>query len=754
MKSSSSLTTNESIDTTNESIELSDSILKAQAEADAIADAKENDDDDDSNDIDEQKELVIPKLLSVGSDGTLTKPVLDLSAKTRQLDVLLLKAESYSHFILQNQRNLVTLPTTTSDNKENDKDISTPSTIKRKSSSNTKSNSSNKKSKANVTDTPSNDSADTLMFQPSNLVGGTLMPYQREGLRWLLSLWENGLSGILADEMGLGKTIQVISLIAHLRTLNTPGPFLILGPLATLPNWINEFKKWLPSCPVILYHGSKAERQELRRKSMQISKQKDMEFPVVISSFEIALIDRTFLEKYVWQYIILDEGHRIKNRNCKLVKELKNLQSVSRLLLTGTPIQNTLEELWSLLNFCSPHIFDNLEVFQSWFGFRNIGKETQVDDIIDNEYKERVVTKLHEILRPFLLRRLKKDVLLSMPEKKEIVVYCSLSSIQSEYYALAQQNKLRDSLVEMGVERAKDVSQMNALMNLRKICLHPFLFGEPTDEQGEYIGVSNPKALIYASGKFRLLDRMLPRLYEEGRKVLIFSQMTELLTILEDYLLSKDFSYCRLDGSSKIQDRQESIDKFNKVPGNGRDKKGGVFVFLLSTRAGGLGINLATADTCILFDSDWNPHADSQAQDRCHRIGQKNNVVIYRLLCPGTCEIEMMEKQVSKKKLERMTIHGGDFGKAGQRSGSSLTIKRLRQLLADDVNLGKRLEGKSVASIATKKGGISDGEISDEELNLIMNRDKIFSDKNDFPQEGTMFDVVKAEDGGILMAIN
>jgi ATP-dependent DNA helicase len=484
---------------------------------------------------------------------------------------------------------------------------------------------------------------------------------------------------------------------------------------------------------------------------MQVSMSKSMTFPVVISSFEIALIDRPFLEKYVWQYIILDEGHRIKNRNCKLVKELKNLQSVSRLLLTGTPIQNTLEELWSLLNFCSPSIFDNLDVFQSWFGFRNIGKETQVDDIIDNEYKENVVTKLHEILRPFLLRRMKKDVLLSMPEKKEIVVYCSLSTIQYEYYSLAQQNKLRDALIEMGIERAKETSQMNQLMNLRKICLHPFLFGEPTDEQGEYIGVSNPNALIYASGKFRLLDRMLPRLYAEGRKVLIFSQMTELLTILEDYLLYKDFSFCRLDGSTKIQDRQESIDKFNKVPGNGNDKKGGVFAFLLSTRAGGLGINLATADTCILFDSDWNPHADSQAQDRCHRIGQKNNVVIYRLLCPGTCEIEMMEKQVSKKKLERMTIHGGDFGKAGQRSGASLTIKRLRQLLADDVNLGKRMEGKSVA--ASKKGGISEGEISEDELNLIMDRDKVFSANNDFTEEGDMFDVVKQEDGGILMSI-
>jgi ATP-dependent DNA helicase len=298
--------------------------------------------------------------------------------------------------------------------------------------------------------------------------------------------------------MGLGKTIQIISLIAYLRCCETPGPFIIAGPLATLPNWINEFRKWLPSCPVILYHGSKQEREEIRKQQLPLSEEKRMSFPVVITSFEILMIDRPHLERYTWQYLILDEGHRIKNRNCRLVRELKSIRSVSRLLLTGTPIQNTLEELWSLLNFCSPNIFDNLEVFQSWFGFRNIGKDTQVEDIIGTEQQERVVTKLHEILRPFLLRRMKKDVLMTMPPKREIVVYCGMSSLQREYYAQVQQNRLREVLLSMGVEGAKDISQSNMLMNLRKVCNHPFLFGEPRDESGKYLAEANPKLLVCA----------------------------------------------------------------------------------------------------------------------------------------------------------------------------------------------------------------------------------------------------------------
>ena len=213
------------------------------------------------------------------------------------------------------------------------------------------------------------------------------------------------------------------------------GPFLVAAPLATLPNWVNEFKKWLPSCPCVLYHGSKAERESIR--------QALADYSVVITSFEICIVDRPYLERCSWQFLIVDEGHRIKNRNCRLVKDLKQYSSVSRLLLTGTPIQNNLDELWSLLNFVNPAIFDDLEVFQSWFGFRNIGKDTQVDEIIGTERQERVISKLHEILRPFLLRRMKRDVLINMPPKREIIIYCGMSSLQKDYYSRIEQGTLR-----------------------------------------------------------------------------------------------------------------------------------------------------------------------------------------------------------------------------------------------------------------------------------------------------------------------
>jgi SNF2 family DNA or RNA helicase len=329
-------------------------ILAAQVEADKIVDQEEQS-------LLEGDEMLapIPKMLAL-DQATLKIKTKDLKARGEQLDLLLLKAESYSHFIRTNQENNQKAANILQEKQEE----------LHRMNGETAGDSSTKRRKVKDVHLGGDGTMSSgIIEQPSNLVGGTLKPYQMDGLRWLVSLWENGLSGILGDEMGLGKTIQVVSLIAFLRTTSTAGPFLIAGPLATLPNWMNEFKKWLPSCPVVLYHGNKEERARIRRECMHTSDMKKMTFPVVVTSFEICMIDRGHLEQYQWQYIILDEGHRIKNRNCKLVKELKAIRSVSRLLLTGTPIQNSLEELWSLLNFVNPRIFDDLEVFQAWFGY-------------------------------------------------------------------------------------------------------------------------------------------------------------------------------------------------------------------------------------------------------------------------------------------------------------------------------------------------------------------------------------------------
>lgn len=329
--------------------ELSQSILESQLEAEKETEALRQKEEWENESDNENQLPEIPRLLQLPQQDLINKTQDLLKNKKENLDLLLLKAESYSHFIAENQKRTKELM---------DKQLAKRVASNVPTKSNAKANKISKDSSpstASLCDT--SEHTDIQFQQPKSLSGGMLLPYQLEGLQWLLSLWENGLSGILADEMGslylffincfvtsscigLGKTIQVIALIAHLRDHNTPGPYLIAAPLATLPNWINEFKKWLPNGPLVLYHGSKEERMNIRKEKMPISTSKTLSFPIVVTSFEILMIDRHYLEKYVWQYLILDEGHRIKNRNCKLVRELKSIKSISRLLLSGLLILN------------------------------------------------------------------------------------------------------------------------------------------------------------------------------------------------------------------------------------------------------------------------------------------------------------------------------------------------------------------------------------------------------------------------------
>jgi len=594
-----------------------------------------------------------------------------------------------------------------------------------------------------------------IFIQPKNLAEGcVLKDYQLEGVRWLVSLYENGVSGILADEMGLGKTIQVISLVAHLRTMNVSGPFIVIVPLATLPNWVREFNKWLPSLPVVRFHGTAKERDAMLAGPLNTRLKKNPDFPVVLTSYEVAIRDEKRLNRIgEYTYLVVDEGQRLKNHRCTLIQSLKRIRASNRLLLSGTPIQNNLDELWSLLNFVNPAIFDDLSIFQSWFGFRNIGQKTQgsttEEDVLIAERQNQTVTKLHDILRPFLLRRIKKDVLTDMPPKKEVVVYAGMSKLQDGYSKMIEQGVLRDILLKQGIESARTLSQTNKQMNHRKNCNHPFMFGEPIDPvTGNHMGSAHPQLLIRASGKFALLDRMLDRLFRDKHQVLIFSQMTSLLNVIEDYLLYRNWKYCRIDGTTKIDERQRQMDVFNseKTAGAGGTRNDGDdrhFVFLLSTRAGGLGINLATADTCIIFDSDWNPHQDSQAMDRCHRIGQNRPVAVYRLLTVNSVDIDMMEKQISKKKLERMAIVGGDFRKAGSRSKGEFRTESLNELLDDDV---KDLQSKGLDADTIR--------IGDEEFEAIMDRERLFAEgEGAIPTEGKMYDVIDGRKGDMLGAM-
>uniref|UniRef100_A0A8C3CUJ6 Proliferation-associated SNF2-like protein n=1 Tax=Cairina moschata TaxID=8855 RepID=A0A8C3CUJ6_CAIMO len=617
--------------------------------------------------------------------------------------------------------------------------------------------------------------------QPKIFTGGVMRWYQVEGMEWLRMLWENGINGILADEMGLGKTIQCIATIALMVERGVPGPFLVCGPLSTLPNWMSEFKRFTPEIPIMLYHGAQQERRKLVRKihgrqgSLQIH-------PVVITSFEIAMRDRNALQNCFWKYLIVDEGHRIKNMNCRLIRELKRFNADNKLLLTGTPLQNNLAELWSLLNFLLPDVFDDLKSFESWFDITSITETAE--DIIANEREQNILHMLHQvftffgkvsafkthfpiILTPFLLRRLKSDVALEVPPKREVVVYAPLAKKQETFYTAIVNRTIRkllgnneEEVIELSptgrpkrrsrklvdyceehngspddlekliskmqeeVEKERPVVEVsmpmdsevnlklqNIMMLLRKCCNHPYLIEYPLDPATQQFKVDED--LVKNSGKFLLLDRMLPELKKRGHKVLLFSQMTVMLDILMDYCYLRDFKFSRLDGSMSYSDREENMRQFNNDPE--------VFLFLVSTRAGGLGINLTAADTVIIYDSDWNPQSDLQAQDRCHRIGQTKPVVVYRLVTANTVDQKIVERAAAKRKLEKLIIHKNQFkgGKSGlAQSKSCLDPQELLELLKS-------------RDYEREVKGSKEKVISDEDLELLLDRSDLIG-KSEF----------------------
>lgn len=590
--------------------------------------------------------------------------------------------------------------------------------------------------------------------QPKHFTGGVMRWYQVEGMEWLRMLWENGINGILADEMGLGKTVQCIATIALMIQRGVPGPFLVCGPLSTLPNWMAEFKRFTPEIPTLLYHGNRQERRKLvknihkRQGTLQIH-------PVVITSFEIAMRDQNALQHCYWKYLIVDEGHRIKNMKCRLIRELKRFNADNKLLLTGTPLQNNLSELWSLLNFLLPDVFDDLKSFESWFDITSLSETAE--DIIAKEREQNVLHMLHQILTPFLLRRLKSDVALEVPPKREVVVYAPLCNKQEIFYTAIVNRTIANmfgsceketvelsptgrpkrrsrksinyseldqfpselekliSQIQPEVKRERTVVEgnipiesevnlklQNIMMLLRKCCNHPYMIEYPIDPVTQEFKID--EELVTNSGKFLILDRMLPELKKRSHKVLVFSQMTSMLDILMDYCHLRNFTFSRLDGSMSYSEREKNIYSFNTDPE--------VFLFLVSTRAGGLGINLTAADTVIIYDSDWNPQSDLQAQDRCHRIGQTKPVVVYRLVTANTIDQKIVERAAAKRKLEKLIIHKNHF-KGGQsglsQSKNFLDAKELMELLKS-------------RDYEREVKGSREKVISDEDLELLLDR--------------------------------
>ncbi|KAJ6577684.1 SNF2 family N-terminal domain-containing protein [Mycena capillaripes] len=819
--------------------------------------------------------------------------------------------------------------------------------------------------------------------QPALVTGARLKDYQLEGLQWMVGLNQQGISGILADEMGLGKTLQTIAFAAHLRATGTR-PFLVVCPLSVLHNWMEEFKKFAPGIPVLMYHGTPAERAEMRRTVLTlpegwppaaskttsasapgpaakgkkgkatVSKSKttsatkgkgkaaapakstnakasgskappppspaktkakpaavpasparrsartaaaatappsslstasrgrgrgrggrgggregrgggaagvragvkrkrvdvdesdedaeeeeDTEdireedegendepptkpltkaeraakaleeahdahfgaFPVVITTYDLIIRDRPVLSGIPWGYIVVDEGHRLKNMNCALMREVKRYSSAGRMVLTGTPLHNNLAELWSLLNFILPDIFDDVDAFQEWFSL------PRMSALLPSARMGTFITKLHTILKPFLLRRMKADVLGSLlPPKKSYVLYARLSARQREAYeavlgggirawvaggagarasvsALASnaastskyaadesgdgpsiskieddegrtlrarrrrrkgEDVARDAEEEEEERRraaevfamkgaAKHVNNMklqNTVMQLRKVCSHPFLFARPDDDTWSLgrtpltpeLLAAREAELLGASGKMLLLDRLLGELFRRGHKVLLFSQFTTMLDIIEDWAVDmKGWAICRIDGTTPPLERRDQMNFFQ----NAGDAPDAPRLFLLSTRSGGLGVNLTAADTVIFYDQDWNPQMDVQAQDRAHRIGQTKPVLIFRLISAHTIEEKIMQRATEKRKLEALVIAKGKFKMPAADAGAGKRTT-MAEMAADLL----RLEGEQIDVLPTTTHAGDTDVLSDADMEALLDRSpEVFADR-------------------------
>ena len=481
--------------------------------------------------------------------------------------------------------------------------------------------------------------------QPSYIKGGELRNFQIKGINFIAMNWCKGDNVILADEMGLGKTIQTVAFLSWLyHERRQEGPSIVVVPLSTMAAWAVAFSQWAPDMNVVQYSGNATARQMIRDREMFLNGDPRIpKFNTLITTYEYILKDAPELSPVHWQFVAVDEAHRLKNRDSKLYAKLMEFIFAGRLLITGTPIQNNLRELSALMNFLNP------------------GQEI-IDDEIDlqSEAASFKLAQLTEAIKPYMIRRTKAVVADDLPSKSEKIIRVELADVQLDLY----KNILTRNYAALTSARKGDhVSLANTMIELKKASNHPYLFPliEDRIQSGPNGREEYLRGTVTSSGKMMLLDQLLNKLKKDGHRVLIFSQLVSMLDIMGEYLKTRGHEFQRLDGTVPAATRNNAIKHFNQD--DSRD-----FCFLLSTRAGGLGINLATADTVILFDSDWNPQVDLQAMARAHRIGQKKPVTIYRFVSKDTIEEEILERARNKLLLEYITIQRGVTDKDNEKA--------------------------------------------------------------------------------------
>ncbi|KAJ4484899.1 hypothetical protein C8J55DRAFT_472367 [Lentinula edodes] len=539
-----------------------------------------------------------------------------------------------------------------------------------------------------------------------------LMPFQVEGFNWLCDNWWNKQTCILADEMGLGKTVQIASFIGHIVKKFNAMPALIVVPNSTITNWVREFERWAPNLRVVPFYGESKARDVVKKFELFHSKvAKGMtgaKFHVLVTTYEAVINPKDFGSVFKnqprWEVLVVDEGQRLKSDSSLLFKKLNELNTGHRIIMTGTPLNNNMRELFNLMNFLDPIEWNDLDAL-----------EREYDDL-----NEDLIKNLHNRLRPYFLRRIKSEVL-DLPPKNEVIVPVSMSSLQKEVYRsiLSHNLELLQGLMQPTGPNphSRKATIKNMLMQLRKCLQHPYLNDEDIEPRGLTPKETHEK-LIDASAKLRLLKDLLPKLKVRGHRVLIFSQFVIALNIIEDFLVGEGHKFLRLDGNTKGTDRQKGMDEFNRPNSD-------IFVYLLTTRAGGVGINLFTADTVIIFDPDFNPHQDLQAIARAHRFGQKKTCLVFKLMVKESAEERIM--QIGKKKLvlDHLIVQKMDDDESAGENVQSILTYGAQQLFNES------------------NGNSRDIVYSEADIDNLITKTEKEGDQENAPKEGAAFSFAK-----------